>query len=636
MLKDPDFAFVVKSSWRTHVFDEAHAMDLETILPVFSDRISIKAQQWAVPISDSECMVCAKVRISVSRLPGISGTVERGIEKGMRDAYAQLPARAFEYAQRNPQSIILPSLTGSVQEEPAPQSEHLGPSNEQAKAVFVDAQMPSKENVPVDGITPHSADIDSSLASASSDATPAAEATPALGSPNVVEGLLSSQGGEPLFAEEEMLEVAMSPGSSPPMAVYMPTSPICPSSANGADHESPETGAAASMRTVAAAEQLLIERDTEAEGLPPSERIALLRRRTAALRDAVRAAEAAADAQETALAQEAERARRELQAHLHAEEERSMLLRQRVDALEKELEAERRLVSTLMAQLKLASEPSDQSSEEVNHAFEATNSAIADAKAATQATAVAAAACEAHDASSPASSAAVAARTAAAILDVTTSCTPGALGDAEHEQSALTAPLPSSGPLQAPDAATLRRGGGLTSPADLLFLTPPDSVTTPTARELAGDAGEQMLNAIAASHLPEVLTTIEGGTFAGEVALRSVQLGTQELVCSNMRLLHLLWSSRGDEITKSWNVAWGRIKGVELQRDKSRVMLLLFSSRELQSAEGEPDEPIAHPASRQIECHNSAAARLVYDAVQAGRAMYSERNAMMQLAASHI
>jgi hypothetical protein len=57
MLKDPDFAFLVRSSWRTRCWDEAHAMDLETILPVFSDRVSIKARQWAEPISDRQCKV---------------------------------------------------------------------------------------------------------------------------------------------------------------------------------------------------------------------------------------------------------------------------------------------------------------------------------------------------------------------------------------------------------------------------------------------------------------------------------------------------------------------------------------------------------------------------------------------------
>lgn len=35
----------------------------------------------------------------------------------------------------------------------------------------------------------------------------------------------------------------------------------------------------------------------------------------------------------------------------------------------------------------------------------------------------------------------------------------------------------------------------------------------------------------------------------------------QELVCTNRRLLHLLWSPSGEVVVRSWNVVWGRVKG---------------------------------------------------------------------------
>jgi len=82
MLKDPEFAFLVRARWRTHVWDEAHAMEVETILPVFSDRIKITARQWAEPVSPAQCYVCSRVHIEVSRLPGVAGVVEKGVETG--------------------------------------------------------------------------------------------------------------------------------------------------------------------------------------------------------------------------------------------------------------------------------------------------------------------------------------------------------------------------------------------------------------------------------------------------------------------------------------------------------------------------------------------------------------------------
>mmetsp|Transcript_12657 Transcript_12657/g.42020 ORF Transcript_12657/g.42020 Transcript_12657/m.42020 type:complete len:200 (-) Transcript_12657:167-766(-) len=153
------------------------------------------------------------------------------------------------------------------------------------------------------------------------------------------------------------------------------------------------------------------------------------------------------------------------------------------------------------------------------------------------------------------------------------------------------------------------------------------------SEQFAAEGGAQLLTAMAASHLPEVLRTIDGGAFAAEAPVRSVQLGVQELVCTHQRLVHLKWSPSGDEILKTWNVPWRRVKGVELQRDRHRVLMLLFSTRELPADSGEPADAL-HPPSRQVECGNAAATRLVYDAIQTGRALHGEREAMLQLAAS--
>jgi hypothetical protein len=629
LLKDPDFAFLVKSSWRTRCWDEAHAMDLETILPVFSDRISIKARQWAEPISDRQCKVCARVKIGVSRmpLPGIAGTVERGIEKGMRDAYAQLPARALAYALKNPLSTQLPPMPDSVAVAsasglPTPQQllNILETATNGHTAAF-GFEAPGVRTAPFNGAEPPLAageQHDATYSCARGVHQAAGPAQPA------IQVGRTAQLGDGLAPASPM--APPTPLSEQPF--YAPyrehwDGAAAASTADAAMHLIANGGGVAQGGEGKSAEAA----GEEAEGGTPADRIALLRQRTAALREAVRAAELAADAQEEAFGEEAELARRQLQAQLHAEESRSVLLVQRVRALEAELRAERRLVGCLMRQMELS--PAGQSADEARAAADATSAAIADTKAATMATAVAAAACAAHDAVAPS---AAAAAVAAAVLEAT-----AAVPLSTHSgQPASPLPRPAhSSRCATPPAAKAAGAAALTAPSAQLNRSPPspEGALTPSA-VLAGEGGERMSSAIAASHLPEVLRTLEGGAFAEDVALRTVQLGTQELVCSDIRLLHLLWSARGDEITKSWNVAWGRIKGLELQREKHRVLLLLFSVRELPTTSGEPDGPISHPTSRPIQCHNSAAARLVYNAIQAGRALHAERSAMLQLAAS--
>lgn len=628
LLKDPDFAFLVKSSWRTRCWDEAHAMDLETILPVFSDRISIKARQWAEPISDRQCKICARVKIGVSRmpLPGIAGTIERGIEKGMRDAYAQLPARALAYALKNPLSTELLPLPALAAPEPAS-----GPPTPWPRQLL-DGTEPSRVAHP----NGHTAAVSSAVSAGASNGT-----EPPLAGSEQGDASCSCTGGSHQAVDPAQPEVEISVGGSAQLStgdLAQPATPVaqpCDQPPSTPGQETPQWDGAAAALTADAAMQLIGNGTREAEGITPAERIALLRQRTAALREAVRAAELAADAQEEVLEGETELARRQLQAQLHAEEERSVLLVRRVEALEAELAAERRLVSALMSQMEQSAQPAGQSAEEARTAADATTAAIADAKAATLATAVAAAACAAHDAFAPGAAATAAVKAAAAVLDAT-AATPSS-ADSPQPAAPLPRPAHAAGCTTPPPVTSTVEAAALRAVPSAWSCTQPspDTAVTPSALLAAGD-GERMSSAIAASHLPEVLRSIEGGAFAGDVPLRSVQLGTQELVCSNARLLHLLWSSRGDEIIKSWNVAWGRIKGLELQRDKNRVVLLLFSVRELPTTGGEPDGPISHPASRPIQCHNSAAARLVYDAIQVGRALHAERSVMIQLAASQM
>ena len=44
-------------------------MEVETILPVFSDRIKITARQWAEPVSPAQCYVCSRVHIEAPTPP---------------------------------------------------------------------------------------------------------------------------------------------------------------------------------------------------------------------------------------------------------------------------------------------------------------------------------------------------------------------------------------------------------------------------------------------------------------------------------------------------------------------------------------------------------------------------------------
>ncbi|KAL3902286.1 MAG: hypothetical protein SGPRY_012128 [Prymnesium sp.] len=157
MLKDPEFAFNVTACWYKTLFDEAHAMVYSIKLPVFSDRISVNGQQWAEPISSTRCRLCCRVWCSVTRLPGISTQVAKGIEGGMQAAYKLLPKRVEEFAafreKKLSQRISAASLT--------PTEPQLADMPPQAALADVEEQMSPTESAEVK--TLHDDSMDSQL-----------------------------------------------------------------------------------------------------------------------------------------------------------------------------------------------------------------------------------------------------------------------------------------------------------------------------------------------------------------------------------------------------------------------------------------------------------------------------------------
>eukprot|EP00325_Prymnesiales_sp_UTEX-LB-985_P014365 CAMPEP_0174752318 /NCGR_PEP_ID=MMETSP1094-20130205/101782_1 /TAXON_ID=156173 /ORGANISM="Chrysochromulina brevifilum, Strain UTEX LB 985" /LENGTH=383 /DNA_ID=CAMNT_0015957945 /DNA_START=91 /DNA_END=1238 /DNA_ORIENTATION=+ len=96
-LKDPDFAVSVQSKWWVHHYDEAHAMEYQLQLPVFSDKIKVAGKQWAEPLSENSCMLCAKVQISVTKMGVLTPTIEKQTAANIEGAYKLLPERVLEY-----------------------------------------------------------------------------------------------------------------------------------------------------------------------------------------------------------------------------------------------------------------------------------------------------------------------------------------------------------------------------------------------------------------------------------------------------------------------------------------------------------------------------------------------------------
>ena len=127
MVGDGEFAFKVTSSMWTHLYDEAHPMSFKTGLPVFSDRISIEGIQWCEPISATQCKLCARVNVSV-KVTGLSGQIEKTIEKGSKDAYAALPGHAESYVAKLRAQGKQPPTLRKAEPPAAAEPEEAGPA----------------------------------------------------------------------------------------------------------------------------------------------------------------------------------------------------------------------------------------------------------------------------------------------------------------------------------------------------------------------------------------------------------------------------------------------------------------------------------------------------------------------------
>jgi hypothetical protein len=141
---------------------------------------------------------------------------------------------------------------------------------------------------------------------------------------------------------------------------------------------------------------------------------------------------------------------------------------------------------------------------------------------------------------------------------------------------------------------------------------------------------------VSSSPMQDPLRHLEGGAYSGEALLDVIRLGSQVLVCTEERLVRCTLNARGSALAQDWHVSWRLLKGIELQRDKSRVLLQLFRPNEVPKgvAGGSMVEPSSGPTTRPIDCVHEAVARLVYNSVQSMRALLSERSAMLQLAES--
>ena len=95
-----------------------------------------------------------------------------------------------------------------------------------------------------------------------------------------------------------------------------------------------------------------------------------------------------------------------------------------------------------------------------------------------------------------------------------------------------------------------------------------------------------------------------------QVLLEHVGLGPCTVLCTEARVLYV----RTGTWEQHWQVPLGRLRGVELQPERTRVLLQLFAEGKL---------PLFGTPSRAIECSNATAMQLVYSAIQHIRALYS-------------
>ena len=97
-----DFSFKVTAHFYPTLYDEAHPYAYSTAFPVLADAISVVGKQWALAAGPNRCRLVSRVEVSVA-LTGLGGSIEKLIERGVKDAYKALPRRAEKYlAQRGP------------------------------------------------------------------------------------------------------------------------------------------------------------------------------------------------------------------------------------------------------------------------------------------------------------------------------------------------------------------------------------------------------------------------------------------------------------------------------------------------------------------------------------------------------
>ena len=91
-----DFSFKVTSHFYPTLYDEAHPYAYSTAFPVLADAISVVGKQWALAAGPNRCRLVSRVEVSVA-LTGLGGSIEKLIERGVKDAYKALPRRAEKY-----------------------------------------------------------------------------------------------------------------------------------------------------------------------------------------------------------------------------------------------------------------------------------------------------------------------------------------------------------------------------------------------------------------------------------------------------------------------------------------------------------------------------------------------------------
>ena len=92
-----NFPFVIRSSFYVGFQDREHPYSYSTHLPVLTDRIQIRGEQWAEPRPGGSRLV-SLLRVDVQIL-GLGSRLERAIEAELRSAYQLQPTRALAFLE---------------------------------------------------------------------------------------------------------------------------------------------------------------------------------------------------------------------------------------------------------------------------------------------------------------------------------------------------------------------------------------------------------------------------------------------------------------------------------------------------------------------------------------------------------